>query len=129
MKRSEVLKLRSIIETAVQSLDDETALDAVVLHPEWASGMEYQVGTKVRHGGMVYRCLSAHTAQDSWLPDNAPSLWTKVLKGEGATLPWQQPDSTNGYMRGDKVTHNGFVWISDLDNNVWEPGIYGWRKV
>jgi hypothetical protein len=45
------------------------------------------------------------------------------------TLPWQQPDSTNGYMRGDKVTHNGFVWISDLDNNVWEPGIYGWRKV
>ena len=128
MKRSEVLKLRSIIETAVQSLDDETALDAVVLHPEWASGIEYQVGTKVRHGGMVYRCLTAHTAQEGWTPANAPSLWAEVLVEEGQILPWQQPDSTNPYGKGDKVTHNGSIWVSDVDNNVWEPGVYGWSK-
>ncbi len=20
------------------------------------------------------------------------------------------------------------VWVSDLDNNVWEPGVYGWTE-
>ena len=128
MKRSEALKLRSIIETAVQSLSDESAQDAVVLHPAWVSGIEYAMGIKVRHGSVVYRCLTAHTAQDSWMPDNTPSLWAKVLKEEGTILLWQQPDSTNPYMKGDKVTHNGSVWASDVDNNVWEPGVYGWSK-
>ena len=50
MKRSEVLKLRKIIEKAAQSLDDETALEAVTLHPEWASGVDYAVGFKVQRG-------------------------------------------------------------------------------
>ena len=42
---------------------------------------------------------------------------------------WVQPDSTNPYMAGDKVTHNGAIWTSTVDNNVWEPGIYGWEEV
>lgn len=129
MKRSEVLKLRAIIETAAQTLPTETALEAVCLHPAWASGKEYSVGIKVQHGGVLYRCLTAHTAQEAWIPDASPSLWAKVLLEDGMILPWQQPDSTNPYMKGDKVTHNGSVWVSDVDNNVWEPGVYGWTEV
>ena len=128
MKRSEVLKLRGIIEKATQLLDDETALDAVSLHPAWASEKEYAVNFKVRFGGVLYRCLTAHRAQEGWTPANAPSLWAEVLVEEGQILPWQQPDSTNPYGKGDKVTHNGSVWVSDVDNNVWEPGVYGWSK-
>ena len=41
---------------------------------------------------------------------------------------WEQPDSTNPYMKGDKVTHGGKTWVSDIDNNVWEPGVYGWSE-
>lgn len=128
MKRSEVLKLRSIIEAAVQSLNNETALDAVTLYPAWTSGTEFAVGYKVRFDGSLYCCLTTHMAQAGWTPDNAPSLWAKVLVEEGEILPWQQPDSTNAYAKGDKVTHNGSVWVSDVDNNVWEPGVYGWSK-
>lgn len=128
MKRSEVLKLRGIIEKVAQFLDDETALEAVTLHPAWASEKEYAVNFKVRFGGVLYRCLTAHRAQEGWTPANAPSLWAEVLVEEGQILPWQQPDSTNPYGKGDKVTHNGSVWVSDVDNNVWEPGIYGWSK-
>lgn len=29
-------------------------------------------------------------------------------------------------LTGDKVAHNGKTWVSDVDNNVWEPGVYGW---
>ena len=40
MKRSEAIKLRHHIETAVQSLPDSEALEAVTLYPEWAAGVD-----------------------------------------------------------------------------------------
>lgn len=122
-------KMRPIIEQAAQSLPDETALEVACLHPLWVAGTAYAVGFKVQHNGILYRCLTAHTAQDGWTPTAAPSLWAKVLVSEdGTALPWEQPDSTNPYMKGDKVTHNGKTWVSDIDNNVWEPGVYGWTE-
>ena len=33
--------------------------------------------------------------------------------------------STSPYMTGDCCTHNGHVWKSGQDNNVWEPGTVG----
>ena len=30
---------------------------------------------------------------------------------------------------GAKVSHSEKKWTSDLDNNVWEPGVYGWTEV
>lgn len=44
------------------------------------------------------------------------------------TERWAQPGSTNPYMLGDKVRHNGKIWMSTIDNNVWEPGVYGWAE-
>ena len=80
--------------------------------------------------GELYRCLSAHDSQDTWEPENAPSLFAKILPGQSGTDigEWVQPDSTNPYMKGDRVTHNGKTWESDIDNNVWEPGVYGWSE-
>ena len=61
-------------------------------------------------------------------PDVSPSLWAKVLVEEGEILPWEQPESTNPYSRGDKVTHDGKVWVSEIDGNIWQPGVYGWTE-
>ena len=36
--------------------------------------------------------------------------------------------SANAYAKGDKVTHNGKTWISDIDNNAWAPGVYVWME-
>lgn len=123
-------KLRPIIEQAAQSLPDETALNAVALFPKWDSATTYYSGQRVRCNGTLYSCLQAHTAQEDWAPEAAPSLWAKVLIPDPDTIPeWEQPDSTNPYMTGDQVTHNGKTWVSDIDNNVWEPGVYGWTEV
>jgi len=47
-----------------------------------------------------------------------------------AVAEWRQPTGAqDAYHNGDKVTHNGSTWISTIDNNVWEPGVYGWNKV
>lgn len=44
---------------------------------------------------------------------------------------WVQPDSTNAYAKGDRVTFDGKVWESLIDNNVWSPADYpaGWQEV
>lgn len=130
MKLSEAKHYRMVIEQSAQSLPDETALTAVTFYPHWASGVSYEADHRVQYNDTLYRCLTAHTSQDAWTPEIAPSLWAKVLVSEdGTILAWEQPDSTNPYMKGDKVTHNGKTWVSDLDNNVWEPGVYGWTEV
>jgi len=28
----------------------------------------------------------------------------------------------------DIVYFNGKLWVSEVDNNVWQPGVFGWRK-
>ncbi len=123
-------KLRPIIEQAAQSLSDETALDAVDLFPTWKVGQSYTTGQRLRHGGVLYSVLQNHISQEDWTPDVAPSLFAKVLIPDPDNVSaWEQPDSTNYYKKGDKVTHNGKIWVSDYDVNTWEPGVYGWTEV
>lgn len=110
-------------------VDDSTALRMVEFYPDWAADVDYPAGYKVQRGGALYKCLQDHTSQDGWEPDSASSLWAKVLIPDPEVIPkWEQPDSTNPYMAGDKVAHNGKTWVSDVDNNVWEPGVYGWTE-
>lgn len=34
----------------------------------------------------------------------------------------------DAYSKGSKVSHKGKNWISNLDANVWEPGVTGWTE-
>lgn len=129
MRKSEALKIRANIETGAQAIPDESALETVSLFPTWRSNTAYAVDFRVRYNDILYRCITAHESQETWTPDVSPSLWARVLVEDGKILPWEQPDSTNPYMTGDKVMHNGQTWISDVDGNVWEPGVYGWSVV
>lgn len=125
-------KLRPLIERAAQSLDDADALEAVTLFPLWKPGAEYKAGQKVQDKGILYTVLQDHTSQDGWAPDVAPSLFAKVLIPDPDVIPdWEQPSSTNPYMKGDKVRFDGDVYESLIDNNVWSPSAYpaGWKKV
>ena len=126
--------VRATMDKAGAMLTDEQALQVTTLYPLWDAAKTYAVGARVRYGGELYRRLTAHTAQAAWTPTDAHSLWAKVLTDpSGAILPWVQPDSTNPYAKGDKVTHNGKTWESLVDNNVWEPGAVGteslWKEV
>lgn len=125
----EALRMQPYLQKGIQSLDDADALEIATAYPDWFSEGHYAVGTKVLFLEVLYKCLQEHDAQLGWEPVSAPSLWAKVLIPDPGVIPeWEQPDSTNPYMKGDKVKHNGKTWVSDVDNNVWEPGVYGWTE-
>lgn len=125
---------RTIERLAEENLTDEEALENVELFPAWAAGIEYSVGERVRYEGILYSVLLAHTSQSDWTPDVSPSLFAKVLIPDPDVIPdWEQPESTNPYMTGDKVRHVEKIWVSLVDNNIWEPGAVGteslWEEV
>lgn len=128
--RTRAYKLRELIVKASAYLEDSDALDGIELFDAWAVGVEYAVDDRIRYNEKLYKCLQSHTSQSTWAPTDAPSLWAQVLIPDPEVIPeWAQPESTNPYMKGDKVKHNGKTWICDIDNNVWEPGVYGWTEI
>ena len=120
-------------QTALAAVPDAAALKMTDYFPAWDSAShDYKTGDRVTYNDTLYKVLQAHTSQTTWTPTDAPSLFAKVLTSTtGEPLPWEQPDSTNPYMIGDRVMYNGKVYESTIDNNVWAPAAYpqGWKEV
>ena len=59
--------------------------------------------------------------------DKIAELWNASIGEEWPE--WVQPKGAHdAYSKGSKVSHNGKNWISNLDGNVWEPGVTGWTE-
>ena len=147
----EVVRLSNITEKALKNMQammrqaeinsesntDEQALEVQALYPEWESfedGHTFKVGNRVNYHEVLYKVLQEHQKQEAWNPVDASSLFAKVLNPDSSIImEWEQPDSTNGYMTGDRVIRNGIIYESLVDNNVWEPGAVGtetlWKEV
>ena len=129
MKLLQALAFRNAILNAAKELIDDTALTVKWMYMEWEINKAYVIGDRVRYGEKLYKCIQAHTSTDTYTPGEAVSLWAEVLPGQDGDIgEWVQPDSTNPYMMGDKVTHNNKRWISRIDYNVYEPGVAGWEE-
>ncbi len=123
--RAQFLKLREMAT-------DEMSLQVPNLYPVWKKDVNYVVDERVLYNEILYKVLQAHTSQADWTPDVAPSLFAKVLiPDENVVTEWEQPDSTNPYMKGDKVRYGGIIYVSTIDNNIWSPDAYpaGWEIV
>lgn len=120
-------EMKTAMMFLADTFTDDQATQVPTLYSEWSGkSISYQVGKRVRYNGILYKVIQSHVSQSDWTPENSPSLFAKVLISDPETIQeWEQPDSTNGYSTGDKVTHNGSTWKSLVDNNVWEPGALG----
>jgi len=121
--------VKKMFSTDTEELTDEEALEVAALYPTWHSkiGEEVAVGARLWDDGKLWKVIQAHTVQENWRPADAVSLFVEVSIEEWPA--WKQPTgSTDAYMAGAKVTHNEKHWISDVDYNSWEPGIYGWTE-
>lgn len=129
--------MKSLALAQAQGMSDEDALPNADLFPLWTENIAVEADAKYRFWNAehteiwLWKCVQGHTTQAGWEPYNVPALWVRVGE-EGQILKWVQPTgSHDAYQKGDKVywQEPADVWQSDVDNNVWEPGVYGWTKL
>ena len=115
------------------TLPEEEALSIAAVFPEWDLGIKYKKDEYLRYGlnlygePQIYRVIQGHKSQYDWSPEKSPALFKKVgFAGDGTPL-WVQPmGATDAYDKGDIVLHKGVKYVSEINKNVWEPGVYGW---
>lgn len=126
---------RDAVSVAFVTLAESGGIDAVTasehteLFSPWAYPAAYKTGNIRKYGGKLYKCLQNHTSQETWTPEDSPSLWVAISDPAEEWPEWSQPvGSTDAYAKGSKVSHNGKHWTSDVDANVWEPGVANWTE-
>ena len=108
-------------------LDPDNVVVRVVVcsDPDWLA---------TRLGGIWVETSDPYTDQPQEVAYCGPG-W-----GHDGTWPlkfgpaWRQPvepdeDGRWSYNVGSVVWHNGTLWASTVDANVWEPGLSGWRPI
>jgi hypothetical protein len=84
----------------------------------------YPLGWVVAHNGKTWENL---TSANVWEP--GVSGWREVVPENEGPAAWVQPTGAHdAYPAGARVSHNFKVWVSSVDANVWEPGVYGWTE-
>lgn len=80
-----LLKLRAMTKQAEinsETNTDEQALEVQGLYPDWSvlpEGCSLKEGERLNYQGLLYKILQEHKKQSDWNPEDAPSLFTKVL--------------------------------------------------
>lgn len=122
-------EIREQLDGLLLPLSDEEAGKTPALFPLWESGKSYLKDERLKYKDVLYKVLQPHTSQADWTPDIAVSLYVRISDPAEEWPEWEQPSGAHdAYGLGDKVTHNGKHWISNVDNNTWEPGVYGWDE-
>lgn len=101
MRKSEAIKLRHHIETAVQSLSDSDALEVTTLYQKWydlaaKSFTAEKVGFKFVHDGKLYKTRQEkHTFSSAWVP------------GEGTESIYERIDEVHDGSKYDPIPYDG----------------------
>ena len=120
------------------TLTDEQALEVATVYPRWETGKTYAVGDIISYGEngvgdpQLYKVVQAHTSQEEWTPDAAAPLYDAFGLDDQGYPVWSQPSGAHdAYNTGDIVSHNGTLYKSAIDGNVWAPDAYpqGWEVV
>lgn len=117
LTETEVTRLLIAQQINSLSVDDQTAVRMTEFYPEWASGQAYTAGYKVQRSGKLWRCLQAHTSQDSWAPStDTASLWEEICESHNGTLYDPIPYSGNMALENGKYyTQDGVTYLCTRD--------------
>lgn len=121
--------LVGVMTSARPAVTDEYALQTIDMFPLWESYIGVPITQddldrgydRYQYNGKLYKVVQPHTPQENWTPDTQKALWTEVTLDEWPQ--WRQPTGVqDAYNIGDKVTHNGRKYISQIEGNTTEPG-------
>ena len=120
------------------TVSDEAALEVLTIYPKWEDNIGKTITNdditrglnRYQHNGELYKVVQPTVFQTQYEPgaEGTSSIFVKISLEEWPE--WIQPTGAHdAYAKGDKVTHSSKKWTSDVDANVWEPGVYGWTEV
>lgn len=122
MKRTEAIKLRSIIEQAVESVDDKTASEGAALFPRLkGDGSLVPAGTRINWGGIIKRAAADLWDTDTNDPDNAPDLWEDIAYREGYRIIPATITASAAFAKDECGWWGDVLYRSLIDSNVWTP--------
>lgn len=121
-------KLASIPEVMETLNKQYLEADGVQQGQEWVQPTgahdAYPMDWQVTHNDKTWQSLCSANV---WEPGVAN--WSEVVP-VGTVPEWIQPTgATDAYAQGAHVMHNSQEWSSDVADNVWEPGVFGWTVV
>lgn len=119
------------INTNSVNMETKDIIKFKLLFNEWTIGNSYKTRDIVLYNNNLYQALQDSTAQEQYPPDNFVAGWKLIQEpNKEGIYPWNCPlGATDYYKLGDIVTHNGLKWESTEAVNVWEPGVYGWKRL
>lgn len=121
-------EIRKAINKFAENQTDETLIDNKSAFQLWSgNGLVVKAGEIYLYNDELYRVVQDHTTQRDRTPDITPALYNRITATE-----WEKWEPNNFYKKGSKVTHNGKKWVSNVDNNHWEPGatgVYTWDEI
>lgn len=128
----EVQELRTLVNEVLGEATDETAL----LIPDAFPGLQkngelIRAGTRINWKGELKRAAVNlyDTVENN--PDNAPNLWENVdYKNNYRVIP-ETLSVGDAFSEGEKGYWKDKLYVSLINNNVWNPEQYpaGWSEV
>jgi len=113
-----------------EMVDDTTITENADLFCVWDENWTGHRGSIVFDDGALFRSIHDVGSGQATRPSETPSMWTRIGNPGDEWPEWSQPlGAHDAYPLGAQVTHNGSRWTSDLDNNIWEPGVFAWTAV
>lgn len=134
MSERELMEVSSLMFVKLAQdgeLDNTTISEHPSLFPTWTPNWTGKAGNILMDGGALYRSIHdiTNVAQNT-KPSETPSMWTPIADPTEEFPEWSQPiGAHDAYSKGDKVSHSDKQWLSSVDGNVWEPGVYGWEEM
>lgn len=128
-------QMRAALQMFAVSLPDEKKMSVACVFPAYEVGKAYAAGDVFTYGAnsvgdpQLYQVLQDHTSAAEWTPDTAASLYKAIGVTSEGYAEWSQPvGAADAYNKGDVVSHNGTLYQSTIDGNVWSPEAYpaGW---
>lgn len=131
-KTAENLGYKQVVKDIIKHAPDSvvSGLPEYVFDNWSSANTAYQSNDIVRYNDTLFRCVQSHSSQPSWTPTAATSLWALISNPNSEFPEWIQPSGAhNAYQLNDKVKYNNKNWISTVNSNVWQPGVYGWNEL
>lgn len=130
MKRNEAIRLRALIEQAVESLPDKEASEGAMLFPKLKhDGSLVKTGTRINWNGVIKRAAADLWDREDTSPGNAPSLWEDLAYREGYRIIPEIITAGTAFALGECGWWDGVLYKSLIDANVYTPAAYpdGWE--